>query len=103
MQNIMYLPKCHSFSNIIMLFLDDGQGKVAQDIHQHYHYVIFLSTVKCDCKIFQILVGRQLLPHLVLLCVFYSSPLLYGHTRFTYNNKIKTNREFWGQNTSNWF
>lgn len=45
MQNIMYLPKCHSFSNTIMLFLGDGQGKVVQDIHQHCHYVIFFCLL----------------------------------------------------------
>lgn len=51
MQSIMYHPKCHSFSNtIIRLLLGDGQKKVVQAIHQHCHYVIFLSNLKTDCK-----------------------------------------------------
>lgn len=81
MQSIMYHPKCHSFSNtIIMLFLGGGQEEVVQGIHQYCHYVIFFSTVRPDCERSQILVekkpGRQLLPELVQLCVLHSSALL---------------------------
>lgn len=60
MQSIMYHPKCHSFSNTItMLFLGDGQEKVVQGIHQHCHYVIFLSYMKPDCEISQTAVERK--------------------------------------------
>lgn len=104
MQSVMYHPKCHSFSNtIIMLFLGDGQEKVVQGIHQHCHYFIFLSTAKLDCKRSQILVerkiGRQLLPEQVQLCVLRFSALLCAQVQFTSHNHITANGELWGQNT----
>lgn len=103
MQSIMYHLKCHSFSNtIIMLFLGDGLKKVVQGIHQHCHYVIFLSNMKPDYKKSQTLVerktGRELLPELDQLCVLHSCALLCVQIIVTSNNQVKASRELWGQN-----
>lgn len=108
MQSIMYHPTCHSFSNtIIMLFFGDGWEKVVQGIHQHCHYVIFLSTMKPHCKTPQILVerkpGRQWLPELVQLRMFHSSALLCAQKQFTSDKQIEANGKIWGQNTSKGF
>jgi len=100
MQSIMHHPKCHSFSNtVIMQYISLVMAR--KKLSRAFIYTVtmsfFLSVMKPDCERSQILVerktGRQLLPELVQLYVLHSPALLCPLTQLTSNNQIKANKE----------